>query len=234
MKWAQNYSAILFDFDGLLVNSEHLHFAAYLEMCKRRGYTLSWDFYKFCLVAHYSSTGLRDTVYQELPELKSNEPEWSVLYAEKKQIYQELIEHGNLELLPGVEKLLVFLQEQKIPRAVATNSTRQQVDAFKKHLSVLSTIPLWVTREDYKNPKPKPDAYLEAIQRLRMKTEDKLVGFEDSLRGIEALKKANVEPVLICPELHPQLDELSLKEIPHFTSFEEIPETIVNFSKSCQ
>lgn len=234
MKWTQHYSAILFDFDGLLVNSEHLHFAAYLEMCKRRGFTLSWDFYKFCLVAHYSSTGLRDTMYQELPDLKSNEPEWSVLYAEKKQIYQELIERGNLELLPGVEKLLAVLQEQKIPRAVATNSTKQQVDAFKKHLPMLSSIPLWVTREDYKNPKPQPDAYLEAIQRLNLKSSDKFVGFEDSLRGIEALKKANVTPVLICPEFHPQRGEPSLKDIPHFESFEEIPEALTSFSNACQ
>jgi len=225
MKWIENFSLFLFDFDGLLVNSEHLHFTAYLEMCRRRGYVLSWDFYKFCLVAHYSSTGLRDTIYKEIPELKSREPEWTVLYAEKKQIYQELIEKGNLDLLPGVEKLLLALQNAEIRRAVATNSTKAQVEAIKKQLPMLNSIPLWITREDYQNPKPQPDAYLEAIKRLSQPG-DKVIGFEDSLRGIEALKRAKVPPVLICPDLHPQLEEPELKDVPRFSSFEEIPEAL--------
>lgn len=224
MKWIEKFSLFLFDFDGLLVNSEHLHFQAYLEMCRRRGFSLSWDFYQFCLVAHYSSTGLRDTIYEELPELKVIEPDWKILYAEKKKIYEDLLEKGTLELLPGVERLLKALQKADKRRCVATNSFKAQVDAIQKQLPILGSIPVWITREDYENPKPRPDAYLEAIKRLGQPG-DRLIGFEDSLRGIQALKQAGVPPVLICPDLHPQLEDPALKGIPYFRSFEEIPET---------
>ncbi len=223
MHWIHSYSLYLFDFDGLLVNSEDLHFAAYVEMCRRRGFELTWDFYRFCLAAHFSSTGLRDAIYQEFPDLKANEPTWDVLYAEKKSIYQELIESGKLELLPGVQALLKALEEAGIRRCVATNSTKAQVDAIKKQLPALATIPLWVTREDYQKAKPEPDAYLTAIRLLGNK-EDRMIGFEDSIRGVQALKRAGVPPVLICPEIHPQLDEPLLADVPHFVSFEDIPE----------
>ncbi len=222
MDWVKQFSLFLFDFDGLLVNSEDLHFAAYVEMCQRRGYALGWDFYRFCLAAHYSSTGLRDAIYLEFPELQAKEPDWTILYAEKKAIYQELIEKGELELLPGVAALLTELKQQRIARCVATNSTRLQVEAFKKRLPLLESIELWITREDYAKGKPEPDAYLTALNRFER---DLLpIGFEDSLRGVEALKNAGVQPILICPDIHPQMDDPRLQGVPHFSSFEAIPE----------
>jgi len=223
VQWIHTFSLYLFDFDGLLVNSEHLHFAAYVEMCRRHGYTLSWDFYRFCLAAHYSSVGLRDGIFQEFPELKASVPAWDELYMEKKAIYQELIESGKLELMPGVEPLLNALQQADIRRGVATNSTLAQVEAIKKQLPILQSIPVWITREDYQKAKPEPDAYLTAIKRIG-KENDRMIGFEDSLRGIQALKGAGVQPVLICPDLHPQLDDPQLVDIPYFESLENIPE----------
>src|SRR5689334_9300073 len=128
MCWLASFSLFVFDFDGLLVNTEDLHFAAYIEMCRKRGYDLAWDFKRFCKAAHYSSTGLREGIYKDFPDLKAAEPDWAVLYAEKKAIYQDFIEQGKVELLPGVASLLTSLESQGIARCVATNSTRSQVE----------------------------------------------------------------------------------------------------------
>lgn len=223
MDWIHSFELFLFDFDGLLVNSENLHFEAYIEMCRRRGFALTWDFFRFCLAAHFSSTGLRDAIYTEFPDLKALEPKWEVLYAEKKGIYQQLLEEGKLELMSGVAPLLEALSKAGIRRCVATNSTRQQVQVIKKNLSLLQTIPAWITREDYELAKPEPDAYLTAIKRLG-KEGDRMIGFEDSMRGIQALKGAGVQPVLICPDFHPQRSDPMLETVPWFTSFEDIPE----------
>ncbi len=223
IEWIRSFELFLFDFDGLLVNTEELHFAAYIEMCRARGYVLSWDFYRFCLAAHFESTGMRDAIYEELPSLKEEEPRWEVLHAEKKRIYLNLLRKGSLHLLPGVERLLKALEAEGIRRCVATHSPREQIEEIKAAIPALQTIPVWITREDYINPKPAPDAYLTALARLQQPG-DRVIGFEDSIRGAKALIGAHVQPVLICPAYHPQLSHDLLQKVPQFTSFEEIPD----------
>ena len=220
MSWLDPFSLFVFDFDGLLVNTEELHFAAYVEMCRRHGYNLGWDFTRFCKAAHYSSSGLREGIYEEFPELKAAEPDWTVLYAEKKAIYQEFIEQGKVELLPGVASLLTSLEKKGIARCVATNSTRKQVETIQKYLPLLQSIPHWTTREDYVLGKPEPDAYLTALRAFDRELTP--IGFEDSLRGIRALQGAGIKPILICSQQHPQMDEPLLHGVLHFSSLKEV------------
>lgn len=224
MDWIHHYQLFLFDFDGLLVNTEDLHFAAYKEMCKAHGYSLTWTFTEFCSAAHYQSTGLRDAIYTEFPGLKTKEPNWDVLYAEKKRIYLQILKENRLQLLPGAAKLLEALEKAQIRRCVATNSALEQIEEIKKALPVLNTIPVWITRENYERAKPAPDAYLAAKARLAQKG-DAIIGFEDYLRGIKALQGADVQPILICPADHPQMDDPALRDVPMFTSLEDIPKT---------
>ncbi len=222
MDWIHRYQLFLFDFDGLLVNTEELHFAAYIEMCRARGFTLPWNFNEFCLAAHYDSTGLREAIYKEFPALLAQEPNWDVLYKEKKTAYLQLLKENRLQLMEGVEELLIALDRAGIRRCVATNSFLEQIEEIKKALPVLKTIPLWITRENYTRQKPDPDAYLTALKHLAQ-PRDAIIGFEDTLRGVKALLGARVQPVLICPTGHPQLKDPALQDVPTFRSFKEIP-----------
>ncbi len=225
MKWIHHYQLFLFDFDGLLVNTEELHFGAYIEMCRARGHVLPWDFATFSQAAHYDANGLRHAVYTALPDLKNGEPRWEVLYAEKKSFYLKLLKENRLQLMTGVETLLKELESAGIRRCVATHSPLEQIEEIKARLPVLKSIPVWITREDYTLAKPAPDAYLAAIQRLA-KPKDEIIGFEDSMRGIKALQAANVRPVLISPPDHPQINNPALHDVPIFHSLEEIPEHV--------
>ncbi len=81
--------------------------------------------------------------------------------------------------MPGVEELLKELIELKSKRAVVTNSTKEQIETIKELLPLLKSIPLWITREDYENPKPAPDGYLKAMEVLA-DSGDRVIGFEDS------------------------------------------------------
>ena len=221
LDWIHNYDLFLFDFDGLLVNTEQLHCDAYRVMCEERGYNLGWDFQKFLAIAHFSSTGLKESIYKELPELYADEPSWEVLYAEKKKAYERLLDEGSVTLLPGVRELLQALEKANIKRAVVTNSTRTQVESIKNNLPLLKTIPHWITREDYKNPKPSPEGYQKALA-LLAKPNDRVIGFEDSLRGLQSLLQAGIHAVLICPPDHPQLELEAIPDVPYFSSFAEI------------
>ncbi len=218
MRWIERFDLFLLDLDGLLVDTEQLHHEAYQILCKRYGYELRWDQFQYLAVAHSSSDGLQKALHPHLEEDK----DWKVLYEEKKEIYMELLQGGKIALMPGVEEFLQKLAEGRAKRCVATHSSKEQVDMIKHALPVLKTIPVWITREDYDDPKPAPDAYLKAME-LLADPGDRVIGFEDSLRGILALKQTMALPILICDPAHPQLQEEEISGVSHFPSFENIP-----------
>lgn len=218
MRWIERFDLFLFDLDGLLVNTEMLHYEAYQSLCSQNGSQIPWNFTEYLGVAHASSEGLRETLHPLLGG------EWNSHYAMKKKIYQESLKKGNLLLMPGVEALLGELSRMRVKRCVATHSTKEQVEAIKHFLPILKTIPVWITRDDYENPKPAPDAYLKAIE-LLADPGDRIVGFEDSFRGLKALQGTSALPVLICDPKHPQLKSEGLVGAVHYPSFEMIPNT---------
>jgi HAD superfamily hydrolase (TIGR01509 family) len=218
MKWIRDFQLFLFDFDGLLVNTEHLHYQAYVNMLASRGYDLNWSFVKFCEAAHLDATALKEAIYAQFPDL---DPNWKMLYEEKKRAYLDLLTSGKIELMPGVHQLLDALQKADIRRCVATNSLFMQIQLIRSQHPILQTIPHWITREDYDKPKPNPECYLRAIQ-LYGKPGDRIIGFEDSIRGLQALQGTPALPVLICASHHPLL-EMASENIIHYPTFSQIP-----------
>jgi beta-phosphoglucomutase len=216
--WIHDFQLFLFDFDGLLVNTEHIHYQAYVNVLAERGYALPLSFANFCELAHLNATAWREALYANIPNL---DPNWESLYKEKKQTYLDLLGTGKVELMPGVESLLKALDGAKIERCVVTNSMREQTERIRVHLPILQTIPHWITREDYERPKPDPECYLKAIA-LYGKKGDRIIGFEDSVRGHKALSGTPALPVLICPKHHPLLEIALQQGGVHFESFEKI------------
>ena len=192
------YDVFLFDCDGLLVDTEPLHFEAYRRLCARHGYPLEWDFPTYAQVAHTSSDGLKKALSPHLP------PPWADRYQEKRDHYVEILHEGKVRLMPGVEPLLVQLAKRGAPRAVVTHSPADHLALIRSQLPILNTIPEWITREDYVNPKPDPECYQMAIERIA-EAEDRVIGFEDSLRGLTALRGTRAQPVLVttadCPPI---------------------------------
>ena len=220
MKWIRDFQLFLFDFDGLLVNTEHIHHQAYVNMLERRGFHLDWSFATYCEVAHVSADALREALYAEFPAL---EPNWSLVYAEKKKAYFDLLSSGKVEMMPGVERLLRELAAAGIRRCVVTHSAFEQTNLIRSQIPALQSLPKWITREDYEKPKPHPECYLRAIELYGQKG-DRIIGFEDSLRGLEALRQTPAIPVLICPSHHPLIDvALARGGVTHFDSLEQIP-----------
>lgn len=198
MQWIFHYQLFLFDFDGLLVDTEYLHYQAYINMCAQRGCRLPWSFHRFSKAAHHHATGLRDQIYAEFPDLKAQEPDWQVLYEEKKRLFLALLEEKAVTLLPGVSELLLALQKADIKRCVVTHSAAVLIDKIRSCNPILDTITHWITREDYTTPKPSPECYQTAINRLGQ-AHDRIIGFEDSPRGLHALLATDATPILICP-----------------------------------
>lgn len=225
MKWINDYDLFLFDFDGLLVNTEEIHYEAYRTMCRHRGFLLPWSFVEYCSLAHYGGTKLRDAIYATLPELEDAEPNWNVLYDEKKQAVVDLLGAGAVHLMPGAESFLRQLLDLNIPLCVVTNSPREQIELIKRYNSVLEHIPHWFTRETYVHPKPDPECYLNAIRSVNPRTK-RAIGFEDTPRGLEALLKTPARPIFISKVLYPEISEFKKRGVLHFSSLEELPDSL--------
>lgn len=178
------------------MNTEELHYLAYKKMCADRGFPLPWSMGAYLRRAMFSATAIREGVYQEFPDLQVLEPTWEVLYQEKKAAYMVLLEERGVELMPGVAPLLEQLEKAQIKRCVVTHSPIQQIALIKEKLPQLNSLPHWVTREDYAAPKPSPECYLKAIARFGEEG-DRIVGFEDSPRGLKALLGTEADAYLV-------------------------------------
>lgn len=209
--------AFLFDLDGLLVDSEPLHFKAFQLTLSEFGYELTWDFKTYCDKAHTQSMGLKKAFLELYPEA---EELWSQIYHKVKLNFSSLIEKETLPLMPGVETFIDLILEHKKKIAVVTNSSTPMVLAICDKQPFLKKIPLWITREDYINAKPAPDGYLKAIELLGVKAENSC-GFEDSPRGVKALKAAGLRAY--------HIHAYSLEHEPYFPTFSKLLQTVTNF-----
>ena len=182
-------------------------------MLSNKGFALGLDFPSYIKLAHHSSgTALKDYIFQKFPQITDD---WASLRGEKLKIYTQMIEEGNVKLMPKVEEFLSFVLEGSFHTCVVTNSPKKDIDIICNHLPLLNQIPKWFTRETYARPKPHPDGYLSALNYFSDIPREKVVGFEDSLKGIEALKAAKIFPILVCDK---KLLETSFNDLLHLES----------------
>ena len=186
------YDGYLFDFDGLLVDTEKLHFEAYKQMCDFYDQHLDWDFNTFAYFAHANDTALKCALIEKFDLFKKMD--WKELYAKKTFFYGEVLKTTAVDLMPGVIRLLLDLQQKDITRCVVTNSKKSQIEAICSLQPILKTIPYWITREDYTLPKPNSECYKLAIEKFSMKNP---VGFEDSKKGMRALIDSGAKAVWV-------------------------------------
>jgi beta-phosphoglucomutase len=218
MKWIHKFQFFLFDFDGLLVDTDYLHYQSYIDTIKSLGHDFDWSYARYCEVSHLDDSALLEELYGRLPQL---DPDWNRVYNKKNQLFLELLEKNTVKLMPGVARLLKTLEKEQIRRCVVTNSGRDITQAICAQLPILNTIKFWVTREEYANSKPDPDCYLRAIE-LHGRKGDRIIGFEDSWRGIVALQKTPALPVLICSAHHPLLRTAAMSNVLHFETIDEL------------
>jgi len=133
----------------------------------------------------------------------------------------DLLDKGDVQLMPGVAELLTELAKADIKRCVVTHSPDELVSKIRKQHAVLESIPFWITRHDYVHPKPSSECYLKAIDTFASEN-DKIVGFEDTPRGLTALMGTRAKPVIVCNVDYPEIDDFIKKGALHFASFNDI------------
>src|SRR5579863_1548700 len=97
--WIDHFDLFLFDFDGILVDTEPLHCEAYRQVCKNWGVHWDWDVATYCTKAHGEALGVRKALALEYPELFQRQPNWEVLAAEKSKIYTDMLHSQPIQLM---------------------------------------------------------------------------------------------------------------------------------------
>lgn len=178
-------SAVLFDFDGILVDTEWEIYQAWLETFQEHGQDLPLSLYTRCIGSDFDAWSPKLHL-EDLTKLKFD---W-IQMDERRQvrIRAGLSEHGPID---GVVNVLKSLNEQGIPVAVVSSSSHHWVDGWLEKLGLAVYFQEIVCKGDAPRIKPAPDLFLEAARRLKMDPSECLV-IEDSLNGLNAAKAAGM------------------------------------------
>jgi beta-phosphoglucomutase len=184
-----NPCGVIFDLDGVLVNTGPFHKQSWYDLAAREGFQMSDELF-------YTTFGMQN--YQIIPQL-ANRPltraEIDRLSDWKEARYRELIK-GRLVLLPGVKDLLACLKASGFLLAVGSSTPRVNLDFMLDETSCHDYFDAIVTGEEVKNGKPAPDTFLKAAEKLHLPPACCVV-IEDAVQGIQAAKAAGMKVIAI-------------------------------------
>ncbi|MHC4381119.1 MAG: HAD family hydrolase, partial [Planctomycetota bacterium] len=175
-------AGLLFDLDGTLVDTEHLHYASTLEVLKR------WD----CSLSEEEFTpfiGFAELPYWEALRARFDLPLSPMeLAGHRTEEYVGLLHRTSIDPLPGVLDLLTTARGKGLPMAVASSAPQDQIQASLRAAGLTDLLPVFYSgHEDVEDGrgKPMPDVYLVAAKGIRVQASD-CIAVEDSGVGIRA------------------------------------------------
>src|ERR1700736_4211036 len=182
-------AAIVFDFDGLIVDTETPGFISWQEVYQQFGATLQIDDWRH---ATGYVGGFDPGIHLE--RILGRRLDWSRLMPKREARNWELTLQASA--LPGIESLLRSARERRLPVGVASNSEYGWVEGGLRRLGLRDYVDAVVTRDMVMNPKPAPDIYLKTVQTLQVEPQN-AVALEDSEPGCRAAKLAGLTAVAI-------------------------------------
>ena len=186
----KNTKGIIFDLDGVIVDTAKFHYLAWRKMANDLGFDIS-------LEQNEQLKGV--SRIHSLEQILGwgnktvDKEEFDRLMHSKNEDYLERIAHMDEEdLLPGVKKVLDFLTENNIPFALGSASKNAR--PILKGLKIEDRFAAIVDGNDVTKAKPDPEVFLVAAKKLDMSPVDCVV-FEDSVAGVEAANLAGMTSV---------------------------------------
>lgn len=179
---------ILWDNDGLLVDTEQLYFSATRDVLSEVGIELTLDMFVRISLTHGQSA------FDLAAEQGVSQEAIVKLREKRNRRYADLLKEG-VPILDGVKETLSQLLG-KVAMGVVTGSRREHFEIIHQHSGLLPYFDLVLTREDYRRSKPDPDPYLTAIKTYGIEREHCLV-VEDSERGFAAARAAGIRCIVV-------------------------------------
>lgn len=189
--------AILFDFDGVVVDSFEVHYEAWKQAFNQ---LFDQDILPFPKDTHSGKSPMLIASY--FCEAIGQSSKTSDLFQRKGELL-----HGSTtapKLLPGVHEITGFLTSKALPFGIASNATRTFIKNSIQQLNLEFDIYFGI--EDYSHPKPHPEPYQLLATALGVSASDykDVIVFEDSITGIKAVCAAGMKAIGITTQYTPQ------------------------------
>jgi beta-phosphoglucomutase len=181
-------AGIIFDFDGVIVDSHPIHIEAWKALFSAMGKAVEDEELAFVMEGAKREEILRRFLGDMTPE------QMELYGAEKERLYQARA--SELKLVCGVAEFLQQADVAAVPIAVATSGSRNRVDRTLEAFGLLSRFHAIVTAEDVARGKPDPALFNLAAQRLDV-VADQILVCEDAVAGVYAARAAGMKCLAI-------------------------------------
>lgn len=190
---------LVFDFDGLIIDTEIPEYTAWKEIYAGFNATLPLEEWSKCLGSDYNSFDpVQYLITQTGVPLEYDE----ILPQQRKRSHELAFKE---EAFPGVRELIQEAKEAGLLLAVASSSDAPWVHGHLERLNLKSLFNAICTEEDVARVKPAPDLFRLAVNRLGIEP-DQAVAFEDTKLGIQSAKEAGLHCIAVPNQLTSNLD----------------------------
>lgn len=187
------YKAVLFDMDGLVIDTEKHYQKAWIQAANELGFKMTANEH---LYLRSCSKKYAEPLMQKFfgPDF-----DYDKVRNRRKEIMEEDLQKFDIEKKPYVDEILDFLKENRIKRALVTATREEKAREYLKKTKLEDKFDKIICTDMVKNGKPDPDIYLFACKKINEKPIDCLA-LEDSPNGVRSANSAGIDVIMV-PDL---------------------------------
>lgn len=189
--------AVIFDMDGLMIDSERVTFEGYKKVMESMGYIITEEFYKTVL-----GITVREGGEKFRKKYGENFPFEKIL-AQVHKYMENVFDTEGVPVKKGLLHLLQFLKKNNYKTVVATSSDRKRVDKILKNAKLDDYFDASICGDEVICGKPNPEVFLRACEKIGIMPEEALV-LEDSEAGIMAANAGKIKVICIPDMKYPK------------------------------
>ena len=182
--------AVIFDMDGLMIDSERVTFEGYQHILSKKGKTITEDFYITLLGKPIKG------IFQRFYDVYGNDFPIESVITDVHQYMAERFETEGVPLKTGLVELLKYCREKGYRTIVATSSNRNRVDKILKSADIEQYFDDSICGDEVTKGKPDPEVLLKSCMKLGVNTDEAVV-LEDSEAGIQASYAAGIKVICV-------------------------------------